>query len=345
MAGSSLVRLLCVLVLAGGASLQARGQAPEAAPDAAADQPASTPSELTPLAEVEVAGAPVPIVLIPPLACEAWIWRPYMERNADKYVMYAVTLPGYAGSQPPPVPAEGDFNSVPWVKNAAAAVLHLIEQRGLDRPVLVGLGYGGSIALRTGILDPDAVRGVVTIDGYAAQPLQGPRDSGIVDRELRYRYVERFKGDGFGEELWQVMVDAASAMFTSDGERAKELAEHMGDAPIHVARRYFIEALADDFRRDLPKLTAPVLALAPVAPGRADPEATIRGMWEANLGACPDLTIKLLEDSGTFPMDDVPQAFDAAIDAFIQGLDETGAAGDPASLEPADAEGADGGGE
>src|SRR5262245_47521140 len=82
--------------------------APQAPPAAApkVDQPAAAPSTgaVTPLGHVEVRGTgPVPVVLIPNLVMDWTIFESFMQRNSEKFTMYAVTLPGFAGSAPPPM--------------------------------------------------------------------------------------------------------------------------------------------------------------------------------------------------------------------------------------------------
>ena len=56
------------------------------------------------LAHVERVGTgPVDLVLIPGLACDWRVWEDFLQRNARRYTMYAVTLPGFGGA-----PAEFD---------------------------------------------------------------------------------------------------------------------------------------------------------------------------------------------------------------------------------------------
>jgi len=52
-----------------------------------------------------------------------------------------------------------DFSSV------VADLLAVIEQLGLDRPVVVGQSWGGNVVVELGATAPDRVRGVVAVDG------------------------------------------------------------------------------------------------------------------------------------------------------------------------------------
>ena len=79
---------------------------------------ASAASAGTPLGHVEQRGAgPTPVVLISGLACDWTVWEDFMDRNTERFTMYAVTLPGMAGTDAPPKPeAEG---GTPWLDATA----------------------------------------------------------------------------------------------------------------------------------------------------------------------------------------------------------------------------------
>jgi len=322
--------------------------APSTEPEPRQAEPAPEPDaaphhDVTPLGHVEVVGdGPTPLVLVPFLGCEWVVWKPFMERHTEEFTMYAVSLPGYSGSAPPPQPEDGEYMSVPWVRNAAAAIVHMVRERELDRPVLVGHGAGGSIAMRAGLLEPELFRGVVSVWGYAAMPI-GSEGRGRVDPETRRQIISRYKGEGFGRELWKGMSLQAAQRYVRDPERAREIGEHMGSAPLDVARRYFIESIADDFTSELAGLTTPLLAIVPTPPGTPVPHEMIRDYWEQDLGAAPDHEIMLLPDAGSFVMDDRPKLFDRVLAGFIERINE-GARGDetsPAESPESDDDGAD----
>ena len=82
-----------------------------------------------------------PVILIPGLEGGPWVWKDTIARLEKNHVVYAVTLAGFDGM---PAPAR----KTGLVDQADASLLQLIEQRHIDRPVLVGHSLGGTLALR-----------------------------------------------------------------------------------------------------------------------------------------------------------------------------------------------------
>ena len=121
----------------------------------AASQPATTASApatsvpFKPITLVTTKGTgPINLVLIPGLACDASVWDEFMTRNADKYTMYAVTLPGFGGSDPPAKAPQGIYGT--WLENAVTAVHRVIQEKKIANPVIMGHSMGGHLALRLG---------------------------------------------------------------------------------------------------------------------------------------------------------------------------------------------------
>src|SRR5262249_52253350 len=124
----------------------------------------STP--LGSLGAVEKRGrGPIPMILIADIRTDWSLYRSFMERNADRYTMYAVTLPGYGGAPAPPRPEKLDLKATPWWDGAEKGVISLIEKNRLDKPVVVGMATSCFLATRLAVNHPDKIRAAVVIDG------------------------------------------------------------------------------------------------------------------------------------------------------------------------------------
>ncbi|HEY7183940.1 MAG TPA: hypothetical protein VIC84_21085, partial [Blastocatellia bacterium] len=138
------------------------------------DSGAKTPAGSTPLGNlgaVEKRGrGPIPMILIADVRTDWSLYRKFMDRNADRYTMYAVTLPGYGGAPAPPRPETFDLKSTPWWDGAEKGVINLIEKNRLTKPVVVGTAASSYLATRLAVNHPDKIRAAVVISGnvYAA---------------------------------------------------------------------------------------------------------------------------------------------------------------------------------
>ena len=103
----------------------------------------------------ESEGSGQPLVFIHGLTFDRTSWQPITGRLAGEYRCVAVDLPGHGDSDGPPRPLD----------ETAAAIHRLLDELGIERPVVVGHSMGAAVA---GIYAAAyTVRGVVDVD----QPL------------------------------------------------------------------------------------------------------------------------------------------------------------------------------
>src|SRR5262249_17808238 len=76
----------------------------------------------------------IPMILIPDIGADASVFESFMKRNQSQFTFYAVTLPGFGGTNPPARPEKMDFGARQWWNNATMAVQHFISQQKIKRP-------------------------------------------------------------------------------------------------------------------------------------------------------------------------------------------------------------------
>ena len=300
----------------------------DAGTEPAADQPAEQPpstDDLTPLAHVERRGdGPVPMILIPSLWCDWTVWNEFMDRNADRYTMYAVTFPGYAGSEPPPTPGDPrDYTQQSWRDNAARAILRLIRDEKLDKPAIVGHFSGGQLAIRLAIEHPTLVGSVVSIDGPLAVPLGG--NTGPATREERTIIVNRrMNAERVPQEFWETQARANAESLVTNPGRAILLGDMMAGVSWPVAKGYWLETIAEDLTDRIRGLRSPLLVIVPVAP-ELDPAqaAGHRDAWRAMFADVDVAKVVFIEDAHQFVMFDEPERLDEDIAGFLAPPDES----------------------
>lgn len=328
--------LLCIslIFLAGTTAVslaQSETKPADAAPDApkapaaepAPAAPAAEPAALPPaapgtLAHVETKGSgPVVMVLVPGLTCDWTVWDAFMERNKDKYTMHAVTLPGFGGSAGPAKPET--TAGTPWLDNAVAALANLVEEKKLEKPVIVGHSLGGLLAYRMAIEHGDKLGGVVAVDGFPAFPL-GPTP---IPKEQRVQMVEQMVGPQLlsaTPEMWSQQIEAMAKSMVKDEKRGEALLEIFKKSSRESGARYMFELLKSDCSDKLAEAKCPYIAVAALNDDNAQMGMGKDGMkaiWTTSMGKAAD-TVVFVEDSRHFIMDDQPKALDEAVAAFVE---------------------------
>lgn len=336
--------LAALLLLPAIAAAQAETPAPPPAAPAQPAEPAPQPPAqpvTTPLAHVESRGTgPVTLILIPGLVSDWTTFDTFMTRNADRYTMHAVTLPGFGGSEPPPTPAAGDLYTLgSWLGNAERAVRQLIEEKKIEKPVLVGQALGGHVALRLIAREPAKYHSAIVFNSMPAYPVMGPNQP-VISKAQRAQFVNEFVASQIktiDEAAWQVQQAQWITDSVRDPERAKVLVERAKVVPQAVSSRYMLEYLGADVSPELENSGAKVLVVAAVPEAATEPDTAklVEGMWRTLYEKIPGATVVFFEGSHEFMTEDDPAELDRAIDQFLTGKPVEGkAAPKPAPEAP-----------
>lgn len=109
--------------------------------------------------------AVAPVVLVHGLASNLRLWDGVAERlHADGHTVIAIDQRGHGRSDAPDAGYE--------IETAVADLLALIEALGLERPLLAGQSWGGSVVLELAWRHPATVRGIACVDGGVADMSQ-----------------------------------------------------------------------------------------------------------------------------------------------------------------------------
>ncbi len=281
---------------------------------------------VSPVAHIETRGSgPVHLILVPGISCDWSVWEGFMARNGERYTMHAVTLPGFGGSGPAYIVMGTRYSTPTWLDNARRALVKAADDLKIEKPVVVGHGLGGTIALDLGIEHGDRFGGVVSIEGLAAIPIAGPGQDltpeqrrGAIDGSIASSYANQT------DEQFQEVRRRNIATMTDDPALAARLAEMFAQVARSIEMRYLLEVLSKDLRPGLATMRTPALVIGavPALPEGAKPEALepARAIWREQFGGAPNVTLQLIEESRHFVMDQRPEAVDGAIAKFVQGL-------------------------
>ncbi|WP_044870868.1 alpha/beta hydrolase [Pseudomonas sp. LFM046] len=99
-----------------------------------------------------------PVVLVSGLGGQASFWKPVMERLEQSHHVITFDHPGVGGSS---------LSGRPTIPGIVEAVLHVLEQKGIERAHFVGHSTG-SLVVQTLALDfPERVESIVLSSGWA----------------------------------------------------------------------------------------------------------------------------------------------------------------------------------
>ena len=258
-------------------------------------------------------GSGDPIVLVPGLACGAWTWNGLIPHLAANHSVYAVTIAGFAGR-----PAVGTASFAAFENDLTA----LLDQRHLVKPVLVGHSLGGTLSIDYAETHPDRVRAIVAADGLPVFP--GMQQLAQQQREA---IGAQMAGSVKGQTHDQLLAFEKSYMATvgvSDAALGDQVAALSSQSDPPTIAAWLQADLAADLRPNLPKITVPVLEIAPYSPAEGNPAAAMHytepekaALYRTLLAGVAKLDVVTIAPARHFVMLDQPERFQKALDDFL----------------------------
>ena len=243
-------------------------------------------------------GAPA-LVFLHGIGGAARAFGPQLSHFGARLRALAWDMPGYGGSAALPQMT---------IANLAAALAAFLDALGLDRPILVGHSIGGMIVQQFVADRPDGARAVV---------LSGTSPAfGRPDGDWQRGFVEARLGPlDRGESLPQLAPRIVADLVGDDPDpHGVDLATAcMAAVPEATYRAAVVALLGFDLREALARIAVPCLVLAGEKDTNA-PAAMMRKMAERIRGAA----YVCLDGAGHLANLEKPQAFNAALDAFLR---------------------------
>lgn len=249
-------------------------------------------------------GSGIPIVLIHDLgSCgRAWARQIPFLRQAG-YRVIVPDLPGHGASSHPDRTLD--------TPALASALEHLLDHLGLDSATLVGLSFGGAIALTMAIDAPSRVGKLVVCNGFS----NSTADDAVRRFELWKAGFQRDDGAiRWFEDMWPLLVSAEYAQ-SEDGEIAYQIGHAQAAAtnPAYLAR--LCDGIASyDVRRRLNLVRSETLVLQSEDDGI---HPAIEGQRLAAM--IPGARFGMLPGSGHHPNVDRAGTFNWTLLRFLAG--------------------------
>lgn len=225
-------------------------------------------------------------------------FEPQVDALSGELRLLAWDAPGYAASEDPDGPLDLDGYA-----DAAAAVL---RDRGAGPAHVLGVSWGGVIAIRLALRHPDLVRSLLLADssrgsGQAPEQAAAMRD--------RVRQLDEDGIDAFSRARGPRLVTEQAP-----AELVERVVATMRDAVRLPGYGHAAESMAaTDLTAELAAVDVPTLVLC----GDGD---TVTGIPESQAlaGGIPDAVFVTLRGAGHLANQESPEAFNAWLSAFVQ---------------------------
>ena len=282
---------------------------------------------------IRMGDGPVDMVLIAGAGFGGEIFEGFMQANASQYRMLAVTLPGFGGTPAPPMPPEKtSYGELSWTRGAQEAVARLIEEEGLDRPVVVGHWLSATpIVLGLTVERPDLVRGAIVISGAPKfVPMSGTGMAEPASVAQRIAMVDQYLAPQWFRTVTRMTWDDNNFMprdYAIHPLRGQQLWMEAARPMLPVWVRYLCESWAQDSTARLAELRVPVLILKPgfddlyhQGPQMGDyMQAITQRAWDGVEAISDRIQVETIADARVFIMDDQPDSLNKAVERFVSG--------------------------
>ena len=243
----------------------------------------------------------VPLLLLHPVALDLTWYGPQFEAFGRERDVVAFDMPGHGQS--------GDLAQAPTMEIMTRAAEAVLEEMGGRPADVLGVSVGGMIAQTLALRRPDLVRSlslVATLCTFSSEVRQVLRERAKVARTEGMARIaqlsnERWFTPGFRARRPDMVERTRRSLLQQPGE-------------FHAGMWEMIANL--DLETQLRTITCPTLVVTGEADVNAPPAAA-----EKIVGAIPGASLRLMRDVGHFPPFEAPDAFNAILRAFLQGVD------------------------
>jgi len=282
-------------------------------------------------AVVERGRGPVDMILVSGSGLGASVFEGFMRRNATRYHMLAVTLPGFEGTAAPPMPPAGtSYGDQTWTGAAADAIARLIRERRLDRPVVVGHFLNGSqVAMRVAVEHPELVRSLVLLAGTPRyEPVSVSRWPKNMTLDQKVKGVDQLLAPKWFKTVTRATWNTNNWKPTDlsvDSTLGRRFVDRCNAPPLPVLIRYLCEFHASDLWPELNRLDRPLLLIQPRFTATLRADTTRRYLagyfnnpWQGHLEGCPHAESVAVDNAGVLVMEDQPVIVDRRVADFVK---------------------------
>jgi pimeloyl-ACP methyl ester carboxylesterase len=225
-------------------------------------------------------------------------WRPQLDALAEDFTLIVWNAPGVNGSSDP--------DETIGMSGYAECLAGLLKTLDISKAYVMGLSFGGALALEFAYRFPDVPIALVLVSAYAGWKGSLPAD--VADERLRQAIeLADLAPDQFVDTLLPTMFAPGTPQAALDSFGASMREFHP------LGFRAMARASAEDLRDVLGDIRVPVLLVY----GDRDVRAPLP-VAEALDAALPNSTLVVLEGAGHCCNAEVPAEFNSAVLDFLR---------------------------
>ncbi len=149
------------------------------------DSKAQSKTTFYPITDYQISGSgPDTLLLIPCMSCRWNEWETFMERNKEKYTMFAITVPGFGGTPVPELPKDS-YDKAIWREHLMNSISAFIDKQGIKQATIVGHSWGTQLAIQVAAKRKDVFTKVIVVDGTIESSSVIPTDEKERIRQIK----------------------------------------------------------------------------------------------------------------------------------------------------------------
>ncbi|WP_298759673.1 alpha/beta hydrolase [uncultured Psychroserpens sp.] len=278
-----------------------------------------------PITDYNISGSgPDTLLLIPCMSCRWNEWETFMEKNKEKYTMFAITIPGFGGT-PEPKLLINDYDDAIWRGQLMQSISAFIDENGIKQATVVGHSWGVQLAIQIAAIRADVFKKVIAVDGTIESTSVIPKDEN--ERIRQIKEIEEY-GQFLAEdpEEWR-KFNRATYQYNKDTLRKEDVdwalklhGSFMATSKVALIQ-YWRENLIVDLDFYLHKIKVPILNIQSFAGKNQEKQKEkYFGKLQA-VGNPANVTTVILYDTYHFIMQHRPEILDQCIWAFIKDIE------------------------
>lgn len=254
------------------------------------------------------------VILIPGLASPRAVWDGIAPELAKTHRVYLVQVNGFAGDDP------GKNLEGPLLTEVLEDLHRYIAAHKLAGAAVIGHSMGGLLGMMLAKAHPGDASRLMIVDSLpffavlfappgtvVTPPTVAPQAAVLRDRTAA----------NYGKPADPAAISAQTRGLALKPESIAKMEAWAAKADPRVSALGLYDDLTTDMRASLPSLTVPITVVYPWAAGGPYTKDQTSAFYAGQYAGAPDVHFTLVEDAAHFVMLDQPDAFAAAVTAFL----------------------------